>query len=199
MKIYNNKFVTSFNGYKNVLSYDAKPTDGCSRECFFALELNDSDGYNDLEYYKSLLDISPEIQKSNSPTPPVLSCLCHIGGKKDYFYLNSFYLYNLDDFKVSEKTLGEIPYKRYETFMLRAYTLLASLTKRMSHIDLCEKDKGFMNVINFSCKTIADLIGNQKMAQKVVMDYCMANQKFNFMAYDINKRIQRTMTKYILR
>jgi len=171
----------SFKGYENLISYSAVDKDETIGFGYMAMKLNNEDGQKDLQTWHA---IQRGLLKTNNPSDYLILTNTHLGDI-DVFLLNNHSI-DLDEIKNSEE----------EKFVLKAYTLLASLIKRIIYTDHHPENKNIYltlkELINILNKTYEDknkafelsLLGSKK----VVKHYKTAEI--------INQRISQKMATY---
>lgn len=144
MDIRNNIANPAFRGYKNVITNDIESPDG-SRMAFITMQLND-EGAKDLAQLREIRKYIPEEQANDSDILTLMySKLRH---NPEYLFFDGRSMYLGDELLRLQKEVGDTyNYKREETAAMKAYTLMASLTKRMKKDERLIRDSGMGKVI----------------------------------------------------
>jgi hypothetical protein len=172
----------SFKGYENLISYSGSDDYGYGFNfAYMGMLLNNKNGHNDLDTWH---EIQSELFK-NEPKTDYLVLTNSSIGDKDLFILNNQHL-SLKNIKNDDK----------EKAILKAYTLLASLTRRINYTDHHpENGKIYLTLVEimnnlieiFKDKSHASFLSTLG-ANKVVKHYETAEM--------INNNIARKMNAY---
>ena len=191
----------SFQGYNNVMyAFDSNNSND-KYVASMSLQLNNEDGFNDLLEYKKLREMNDSIA---NPTRDDILTLTYIIDKKqnkEQLFLNSKEMYWGDELralgeKFVPKLLSQVNYKREEAVHMKAYTLIASLTKRLAYAQFDNEngDKGM--VIQGMFNSLYKLFQNQHDAFRLTELACSKKYKFQGFAEGLNKGIVRTMNLF---
>lgn len=191
MNIINNS--SSFRGYTNVISNQI--SDDKFRFGFFAAELNDADGFQDLTEYKRLQRLAPQLKTHSSNDNVLFSLYTEIPqGQK--LFLNTKSMYFGDELNAIKSELPKEYFAGEECATLKAYTLLASLSRRMMQNSLCVRDAGIGQVFQSAMVTLSVLIDNQQKAFKLLEEAVFRNQKLDILGDFFNTVVQKSMRNY---
>ncbi len=170
MNISNNIINPAFRGYKNVITNDIEYPDG-SRLAFITMQLND-EGDKDLTQLHEIRKFIPEQQADKSD---VLTFMySKFRRQPEYFFFDGRSMYLGDELlRLSEECGDTYNYKREETAAMKAYTLMASLTKRMMNGKMPVRDSGMGNVIQKMAMHLSE--GDTKKLSSVM----------NFLSYSL--------------
>ncbi len=193
MKVYNYSN-QNFKGYKNFLANDASIGNGY-RFSFITMQL-DNNGYDDLNRWQQLQNYYPSLKKTNDIVTLVYS---KTPKRPPLFVLENTILATGDELALSRAaclgTSVEEEYLKTEKFTLKAYTLLADITKRIMNDSLLDRDAGIMNVIRNLQTTFTCLMGNdQKAAFEIINLSALKNMEPQKVAKVLNDKIAHTMT-----
>lgn len=191
MKV-NNINNTSFKGYKNIIS-DVIQGDN-RRLIYFSAQLNNANGVKDLDYYRKIIENYPRFQKK-SPTD-IATCLYIQNGNSDRMSLNLIPLPWGEELLDMEPALPPALYKMEEDIALKSYTLLASLTKRMMHNNLCNKDKNIASVFSNLLDILGHFGNDRQTAYTIAESSLRENKPFDKLALFLNRRIQHSMNTF---
>ena len=110
----------SFKGYENLISYSHSVDSNNVGLAYMAMKLNNENGQKDLEIWH---DIQRGLFNENNPS--------------DYLILTKAYMGDIESDVLNNYSinLDKIKNKKEEIFIMRAYTLLASLTRRIIYTD----------------------------------------------------------------
>ena len=125
MKISNNYNMPNFKGYKNLITFDQEAKG--NRLALFAVQL-DNNGTKDLDNYKQLAKFD---NCFDSKIDDTLLCLYSETPNHRTLYLNNDLLLNSNELKEVSQKLPPKMFSQIEAGYLKAYTQLASLTKRI--------------------------------------------------------------------
>lgn len=130
----------TFKGYSNIITNDIKMDVG--RVAFISMQLN-NDGAQDLTELRNTNKMS--FIENNSD---VLSLVySKFEGRPERLFFNGKSLYLGDELlKLGEECGDNYNYQREEKASMKAYTLMASLTKRMMNNSNFNVDEGFARV-----------------------------------------------------
>lgn len=161
MKISNNYNMPNFKGYKNLISFDQEVQG--NRLALFAVQL-DNNGTKDLDNYKQLAKFDNCFESKMDDT---LLCLYSETPNHRALYLNNDLLLNSNELKEVSQKLPPKMFSQIEAGYLKAYTQLASLTKRiMTDNSSTIKDEGMKKVM--------------QNAQKILTSFCDGNPSYAF-------------------
>ena len=121
--------------------------------------------------------------------------------RNDHLYLDIKEMYWGDELLTIKenyipKIMSQERYKQEESLHMKAYTLLASLTKRMMFDAFDKEDGGRVKVIERMYNTIYALVKNQQEAYRIVETACLKRVKFSDVAAGFNKGIADTMSRF---
>lgn len=181
MKINNNMSFTNFNGYKNLISFSSEGSDNSSI-AYMAMQLDNERNANDLEKWT-------DIQRN----------LLHKKETKDHLVLHSVNdgdkaLFIIDDCLLD---LDNINSREEETYMLRAFDLFASITRRIIGSDLHLEDKNLYKIMIDLTKNLKNTISNQYLSEKFATAGAMKVIKHHITAELINRNIVKEMTRHL--
>lgn len=172
----------SFRGYKNAVSYSIADDYKIFGFSYLALLLNNDDGKNDLDTWH---DIQRKLFITNEPPSDYLILNLTKIDTEDMFILNGNPL-RLDDIKSPQE----------ERAILKAYTLLASLTKRISNtLHHPEDGKLYLTLVEL-VKDLSKIFIKPSDVQDLAMLGATKKVKHYKTADFINERITQKMTKY---
>lgn len=161
MKISNNYNMPNFKGYKNLITFDQESKG--NRLALFAVQL-DNNGTKDLENYKQLTKFDKCFDSKMDDT---LLCIYSENPNHRAMYLNNDILLSGNELKEASKKLSKKQFPQIESGYLKAYTQLASLTKRiMTDNNSTIKDEGMQKVM--------------QNAQKILTSFCDGNSSIAF-------------------
>ncbi len=193
----------SFKGYTNILSAFKVPV-GHFEISYIAAKLDDT-SEPDLTKLRELRKLQG--YPDNLPNDDVLTCIHISDGKSEAIYFGDKQMCWGDNLKdVYEhyvpEFMSENEYKRLEKAHLKAYTLLASITKRMSFEKFDKEDENIKKVISalnnnlLRLKAKAYQLFDQKDAFELVSVGCLKTFKFQPIANKFNKKIAMTMAEF---
>lgn len=186
----------NFYGCKNIIADDIRTNDRMIT--FIAAQLND-EGKPDLSEYrklKTLLELPEE--KVNNDSISIL--YTYIKGNKPSIFVDNQVLFWGGELKwLKENRPKAMPiedYTQIEKTNLKAYSLLASITKRIMNGNMPPNDIGIKNVINSFMLTMTDLTKNGDAAFDVIQHAFMSKIRHEDIAENLNKTIMKTMQKF---
>ena len=201
MKIINNIKNINFNGYKNLLYEDLNGEN--ARVAFFATQLDDQ-GQKDLTTLKETINLS-HFKKEHEQNRDVLSMIM-LDLKQEpqpHIFINGEVLNSGQDLKslkidcLHQGGLSAInKFKQEENFTLKAYTLLARITRNMSEHSMTDKDGGMVYVIQNLFKDFEKLFNNKQTSQNL-MDFALFTKKSQQeVGITLNKYINKALRNY---
>lgn len=185
MKIYNIQNQQNFKGYKNVLSHSFKTDDGFSLG-FMAMKLDNEGGYRDLEAWQNIQRV---LNPKAEPYDYILFQNADIFGK-DGLMVNNFLLDINNEF--SKKEIS----KERESMMIKANSLVASLTKRIMNTENHPEDGLLYKTLVFAHEKLKPIYGEKGANEFLTYQAVMKRVKHNITAKLINDGISRNMAKF---
>ena len=185
---------TAFCGYKNVISNELKTVDGGSFS-YLAMQLND-EGRPDLSEWRKIKSMQSEILQNTIAEDSVLSVV-HINKNKftpGIMMLNEMPLIDgraLRDYSI--KYAGDESYKKCERFILKAYTLLASLSGRISVDSVRYRDFSLKDTVVSLAEILSRLGIERNNSFEIAHSGIFVNAEQRKTAASLNKYIQKTM------
>lgn len=177
MKINQINQTNTFKGYKNLISNTYTDITG-AKFCYMAMELN-NDTVNDLDTWT---EIQKKLLKIDKPSKYLITYNTIDNNKEDsYICLNN---YLLNESK-----------KENERITLKAYSFLASLTKRISIANYHHKDKDLYLTLIELIKSLNKVFGD-KTANFLSNEAVMRGIKHYKTADKINNQIIAKMNKH---
>ncbi len=180
----------NFNGYKNVISNPLKFDDGVAE--ILSLQL-DNQGEKDLDAYKSLLDSCPKYRPHSNLDDVVTFVYINKQGE-ERFGINSRGLLTGPELRLLSLTLPHDEYLKQETPALKAYTLFASITRRLKADLSIVKDSDLKRVFQHAFELFTEIGLSQERARETVSTALLKNKPYGKVAGVINEKIQHTMT-----
>lgn len=183
MKIYNSIANPSFQGFKNLIYDDIKGKE--ARITFFATQLTD-EGTKDLSKMRECMRASL-FAKEHDLKRDVLSMVVFdsVYFSEPMAYFNTEHLSSAKDLKGLEKECLLLKnnsiekFKKEEKFSIKAFTLLAKLTRDISEISLVDKDedsaKVSMTLLEDFRKLFYRNINNEALVENAI--FTSANQQ----------------------
>lgn len=193
----------SFKGYKNVFCAFDVPLSNSKYVTFISMQLNDDKTGNDLSQYHEIRELQGDVFQSESDDILTLTYINDKNLKREHLYFNSRNMYWGDELRQLEekfvpKLMSHEKYKQEENLHMKAYTLLASLTKRMSYVPFCSEDHGKIDVFKSVYNNMYALFKNQNEAFKLLEESAYKRVKFQHLAFAFNKCISITMQHFFL-
>ncbi len=178
-----------FGGYKNIISNNISSEN--RQLMFMAMQLNDSDKKDLLELTK-LSRMSDEF--SNSFNTGVFDCFyLNKANEGDMFFINGRPIATGEVLKELVNLMPYEDYKKEENISMKAFTLLASITKRIMYNNLYTTDSGIKSVFKGAHEDLTNIISNSKVALDIIQRGCLKNEKPDIISSNLNKFITRTM------
>lgn len=192
MMITNNNL--NFKGYKNFLGFDSSSPNG-SRASYFTLQLND-EGNKDLSEFREILKLMG--RKDKELENDVINYVyVQAQDGSGCMFLNKYPLYDTTELKKLACKMPKSEYIKEERCTIKAYTLLANLTKRMMHNDLITHDAGMNKVITTTMECLGNIFNNDSaQAFHVIQMSCANPPKANKLGTYINTTIHKEMVKF---
>ena len=193
----------SFKGYSNIVSLH-KANIGGLETSYIALKLDDN-GEKDLSKLREIRKL--QNYPANYPYDNILTLVHVTDGRYEDLYFSENHICLGEQLKVVKdeyvpKFVKNDEFKKIEEAHLKAYTLLASLTKRMSFDKFENEDMDIKKVIQVLFRNL-QLIGrndfcifNRDEAFELTSAGCLKMSKFQTLASKFNKKIVETMTAY---
>jgi len=197
----------NFKGFNNIICTD-NTVAGNKRITYLSFQLND-EGINDLSSFKYLQTMHGYFGDKKPTDTVTFSYVTDIGNKWDSMYiyhkplLLGEELRKIED-KYIPKFISEDNYKKIKAVHMRAYTLLASITKRLANKNLDFEDIGRMNVMKETFENLKNMtyikssekLFTEQEAFNLLETGCLKQFKFQEVASKFNKAIIATMEHY---
>lgn len=186
----------NFRGYKNLLHTDLVSYPN-SRFLMMSMQLNDEDGHNDLSYFKKMF------RDFNLPETDVISLIyAKPTGSKARYILNNVPLLSSKELAFINNSpnlefMTKNDCKAAEKFNIRAYTLLAQLTKRLMNISMVSSDGEMQHTIQVVADLLKESLSTVNNVMSVIMYAVNEKKPFQKSALEINRRIDSRMQKYL--
>lgn len=202
----------NFKGYENVLAAIYTHPNG-DKFAHISMQLNDSNGYNDATKYKELLKLQGYDSTLRNSDIITLSYYMSAKNKQHCIFLGDRQLFTGEELKRVSKTsnISTFEYQQEEKLHLKAYTILASITKRLGQEPLKATPKLNMvmenteslketpklnmvreNMFRILCK----ITGNQFFANDMLMSACKDKNQYGIAAKMFNRAIVQTMAAF---
>lgn len=192
MKIKNEVNRMNFAGYKNAVHNNIK-ADGMQL-MFLSVQLND-DGVNDLTEFRKIQQLEGDCVNAD-----VLNVFySKIKGRPEYLFFNNKSMFWGHELRALwEVKRNSEAYKKEEKATLKAYTLLASLTRRMMQNGLCTKDASFTSVIKSAMNSYVQIFStNPSSVFTLIQESVLENKSLEKTAEAFNKLIDRNMKIFL--
>lgn len=216
MRINNNIYKPSFKGYSNLVTNCHKNEDG-GIFTYLSMQLNDN-GKSDLSEFKKLKEFN------NNSDVVMFSFTRYKNGYMGDFIINDIPLPNSDHleyvkdianqsnrnsnyfididtldeyrniFKDSNLTTDE--FKKNEKTIMKAYTLFASLTKRISNDNSLVKNENFKKVFLKTLDYLTNIVQSESDAMISLSDATLNKTPIQKVAGFLNSQISKNMMKY---
>lgn len=182
----------TFKGYKNIITNDMQ-FDRDSRMAFISMQLND-EGTPDLTEFKKVKEMSFLHDDSDVFT----MMYGKFKNMPEKLFFNDKSLYLGDELSYLHEECGDTyNYKREENASMKAYTLMASLTKRMKANSQCIVDGDFGKVFQSLLMFFSDSLHKNPMETYEVLQHCIRNgEPLNKTASFFNDFININMKKF---
>ena len=193
MKIMNNNI--NFKGYKNVIFNNMDSPMYNFR--FISLELND-EGCKDLTEFKKLQSLCGN-QDWGDTFHLVNS---QVYNSDEFLFLNGRSMFNGRELKALYEQYADLDgykdvYKNEEAAALKAYTLIASITRRMMENSLCLMDGGITKVFQSALDILTPMLNNNKnQAFKVLQKSLMDKTPLEHVAESFNNYVAKNMKQF---
>lgn len=191
MKITYNDTQINFQGYKNIISGGmAGPA---KKFMFLSAELNNNDGHSDLTEYQKFLKIIPSYKNET----PNICCLVYSQSEgQEILFMNNGVMYGNQELRHLQRNTEEDFYRKIEGGMMKAHTLIASITRRISRDGFCEKDENITKVVRATIDNLSVLLNSEENAHKLFTSRMLVQQANEKWASSINGYIRRTMNAF---
>lgn len=192
MRIENNVNKINFLGYKNAVHNNIKANG--LHLMFLSVQLND-DGVKDLSEFRKF-----QQQEGLSGDNDILNVLySKINGRQEYLFFDNKAMYFGPELRdLWEKNRNSEAYKKEEKAILKAYTLLASLTKRMMQNGLCTKDASFTSVLKSAMNSYMQIFSqNPSSVFTLIQESVLENKSLEKTAEAFNKLVDRNMKIFL--
>jgi len=182
----------TFKGYKNIITNDIIFNDK-SRMAFIATQLNDI-GSPDLAELKKINEMS--FLDTNNDVLIMLYSKYRTMPQRLFFGDKSLYLGD-ELLSLQEECGDTYNYKREEKASMKAYTLMASLTKRMMQNPLYTKDADFSKVFHGLFTYFSDALSKNSMhIFETIQDAVMNGKPLDMTASFFNDFVNINMKKF---
>ncbi len=185
----NNINKTNFNGYKNVIHNDFSFPEG--RFMFMSVQLNNEDGIEDLK----ALNTIQRIQGMEQPSDVMNIFYSKKPAQKNFFFFNGKPLFLGYELRSLWEHRDQIEnYKTEENAALKAYTLIASLTRRMMYNGLSQKDRSYPKVVQSAMETYMKIFTtNPASIFNLIQHSIIENKSVERTAEAFNRLVDRNM------
>ncbi len=124
--------------------------------------------------------------------------LFHIENPSDYIVFHSLSTDSSDVFSASDRllNLNDVKNNQDEKLMIRAFDLIASLTKRIASKDFHPEDSNIYFVIAELLKNLVTIFQNEELATAITTEAAMKQVKNYKPAELINSQIHKYMMNY---
>lgn len=195
MKVNRCESTPSFLGYKNIIANDIN-TDKF-RFLLLSMQLDDKDNpdLSDFRKYKNMIGAGDENLKKDT-----LACIymdlpeMH---SSDLF-LNNHFMVSGEALKDMQYNMPKPLYKNTEGIMLKAYTLIAGITKRIMNDNALRQDIQLSEVVRHTFETMSSIYQNQATCFNVLKDTLQKHVPPQKVASVFNNRIVQTMQKLFM-
>jgi hypothetical protein len=193
----------NFKGYSNIVSADGIPT-GNFRISYLAMKLDD-EGEKDLTKLKQIRKLQG--YPAGIKNEDIITFTHFTNGKIEDIYFNEKPMCWGEQLKIVQeeyipKFISQDKYKELESAHLKAYTLLASLTKRLSFDKFENEDSDIGRVIQTLHKNLISMkkgnipLFDYKSAFNITGIGCLKQYKYQPLAEKFNKMIMSTMSNF---
>ena len=193
----------SFKGYSNIISAFKVPV-GVLKTSYIAMKLDDTDE-PDLTKLREIRKIQG--YPDNLPNEDILTVIHISDERNEALYFGGklmFWGEHLNEIcdKYVPEFMSEPRYKKLEKVHMKAYTLLASLTKRMTVDKFENEDSDIKRVISVLNQNLSNLkhkayyIFDDRDAFELTSVGCLKTFKFQPIAKKFNKKIASTMAAF---
>ena len=164
---------------------------------FISLELND-EGCKDLTEFKKLQSLCGN-QDCGDTFHLVNS---QVYNSDEFLFLNGRSMFNGRELKALYEQYADLDgykdvYKNEEAAALKAYTLIASITRRMMENSLCLMDGGITKVFQSALDILTPMLNNNKnQAFKVLQKSLMDNTPLEHVAESFNNYVAKNMKQF---
>ncbi len=190
----------TFTGYSNILANEYGY--GYDKTSMINLRL-DNIGTNDLDQFISLKKMA--VSESKSPQSDILTIFEQGSKNRDYIFLDRQVLFSGEELELLSAEASVLPeklqdYTLKEKFYIKAYTFLASLTKRMMNDNTgTKRDMEFYRVLHHSQNNLTYILDDKSTANMLLRDALIDETvPFQSVAKNINDSIVKTM-RYFFR
>lgn len=168
-----------FKGYSNIVSNTSSDNNGTTFS-YMAMKLDNVD-HPDLDTWK---EIQTKLFRMDKPS--------------DYIIFHALGNNENNVFSASDRALNiyEVKSSQDERLMLKAYTLIASLTKRISSKDFHPEDSKLYLTVTELLKNLLNICENQTIASVLATEASLKRVEHFKTADLINSKIQKSMLQY---
>ena len=191
MKI-NNINNTNFNGYKNVIHNDVSQDN--IRFTFLSMQLNDN-GVKDLAELRKI----QQLQNLDTNNDVLSLFYSKKSGSKEFFYFNGNPLFLGGELRnLWELCSDRDAYKLEEKAALKAYTLIASLTKRMMNSGLPGTDNSFPHVVKSTMESFMKIFTSSPAGVfNLIQGSILENKQLEKTAAVLNSIVDKNMKIFL--
>ncbi len=186
MKITNQNNI-QFQGYKNLIHNNLRSD--YMHMMFMSMQLDNKE-HNDLDEFNQVRKLMGK--ESDSDVLNVV--FSKFADREGFLFFDNRSMYSGEELiELSKNVL----YKQEEKATLKAYTLLASITRRMMQNGLCQTDSGFKNVVQSSIESFVKLLGaDSSKIFTLIQSSVIENKQIERTAEEFNNIIVRRMSKF---
>ena len=188
----------NFYGYKNVISDDINRRNASLT--FISAQL-DNEGQNDLAEFKKLKNMM-EMPADKIDSDVINIIYTHIDGNKPNLFLDNKVLFWGDELRWLKdnhpKVMPIEEYTRIKDIHLKAYTIMASLTKRIKDRNIQFSDEGIKNVISGFMKTMTEFTKNDNASFDILQHAFSSKVPTPRIAENLNTIISKTMEHFLM-
>ena len=191
MKIINNNI--NFRGYKNFIGCDYSVQNDSVHFISMNLQL-DNKGTPDLDNFKQIQELMGHGEKSLEKD--VVQCVYTKIGNDECLFFNDEPLYEGDELKKLSKKLPKQDFAKIEKAHLKAYSLFASITRRIMQNDLINRDKYISSTISQCLDSFKKFLKEPKEAFELLNSCMLKPPKPGLVARKINYGVDKAMRNY---
>ena len=189
----------NFYGFSNIVALTRSQV-GDKYISYISAKL-DNIGEPDLERYQKIREQQGLLANKETDNIATFVYICDKSKNKETLYFQEKPIFWGDELKTLgekyvPKLMSEENYKKEENIHMKVYTLLASLTRRISNMKFNNEDAGLKNVLERLYKTLNHITSDQRETMELLKCGCLKLDPFQDLASDFNRAVVHTMKQF---
>ena len=189
----------NFNGFSNIVALSRSQV-GNKYISYISAKL-DNKGEPDLDRYQKIREQQGLLANKETDNVATFVYVLDKDQNKETLYFHEKPMFWGDELKALgeeyvPKLMSAENYKNEENIHMKVYTLLASLTKRMSNMKFNNEDASLKDVLERLYKSLNHIISDQREAMDLLRCGCLKLDPFQYLASDFNRAVVHTMKQF---